>query len=58
MDAEIKFIGRKKERETLLSLLENREPEMVVSASGLVRNNQSQLVVDSVVELEDLFEAG
>ena len=29
MDAEIKFIGRKKERETLLSLLENREPEMV-----------------------------
>jgi hypothetical protein len=29
MDAEIKFIGRKKERQTLLSLLENREPEMV-----------------------------
>ncbi len=29
MDAQIEFIGRKKERETLLNLLENREPEMV-----------------------------
>lgn len=29
MDAQIEFIGRKKERETLLKLLENREPEMV-----------------------------
>jgi uncharacterized protein len=29
MDAQIEFIGRKKEREKLLKLLENREPEMV-----------------------------
>jgi uncharacterized protein len=29
MDAQIKFIGRQKEREMLLKMLENREPEMV-----------------------------
>ncbi len=121
MDAEIKFIGRKKERETLLSLLASgyiqrgtadlsgiqidlvldrrdqvislfemkyytapwamtkqeanelsdrialfkahtKTPKQVfltvVCASGLVRNEQSQMVVDSVVELDDLFEPG